>query len=220
MDAPLSSWSDELLYLDDNFRHTRFVFGHSLGKAACLFLTVLCAGCSHEEAEFPSQEELYAEPFLPNDYVLTSSSGHVVNARVSPEGLIGPTINLSLVREDNEPMLRGLMFGAAVNAALSPALVSGLWGPNPLRLSVERMERRLHVEGIVRAQIVDLWIDPDAISGTIGTTGYDLHRKAMRYEGSRNAGKAMELVSVQIPESLASFGDSAFAALVVMLLSA
>jgi hypothetical protein len=186
---------------------------------AALALLAL-ASCVHEEAETPSQESLYDEPERPNDFFLQGSGGHVVHATIGAGTAIGPVVNVGLYAEDDGTFLRGLMLGKTLSAAVKGPEVEGLWGAEPMRLRVTRMEKRHHVEGLLRGRITDLWIGPDAITGTVGLCGLDLAaRRGRVYEGSLRCGGSMEMVSVRIPEALARWGQTASAAMVAMLLT-
>ncbi|WP_281333135.1 hypothetical protein [Polyangium sp. 6x1] len=177
------------------------------------------ASCGYEEPDMPSQEALYDEPWRPNDFFLQGSGGHVVHATIGEGTAIGPVVNVGLYAEDDAKALRGLVLGKTLSASVRGAEVEGLWGAEPLRLRMTRMEKRLHVEGLLRGRITDLWIGPEAITGTVGLCGFDLARRGHIYEGSLRCGGSMELVSVRVPETFATWGETASAAMVAMLLT-
>ncbi len=177
------------------------------------------ASCVYEEADTPSQETLYGQPWSPNDFFLLGSGNHVVNATIGEKTAIGPVVNVGLYAEDDGPVFRGLLLGITLSASVRGPHVEGLWGAEPLRLRVTRMEKRTHVEGLLRGRITDLWIGPEAITGTVGPCGFDLAKRGRVYEGSLRCGGPMERVSVRIPEALSSWGETASAAMVAMLLT-
>lgn len=177
------------------------------------------ASCVYEEPNTPSQEALYDEPARPNDFFLQGSGGHVVHATIGEGTAIGPVVNVGLYAEDDGKVLRGLMLGKTLSAEVRGPEVEGLWGAEPIRLRVTRMEKRLHVEGLLRGRITDLWIGPEAITGTIGLCGIDVTRRGQIHEGSLRCGGSMEMVSVRIPEALSGWGETASAAMVAMLLT-
>ncbi|UQA58392.1 hypothetical protein [Polyangium aurulentum] len=176
-------------------------------------------GCAHEEADFPSQEELYGEQYNPNDFLLLGSGGQVVNATVGEEGVIGPEVNLGRYTEDDGQALRGVMFRRPVSLKISRAEAEGLWGTEPVRVRVTRQEKKLRVEGLVRGRMTDVWIGPQQLSGSIGSCGYDVERRGRVYEGSYSCGGRVQQVTVQVPETFGRWGDAGFGAALVMLLS-
>jgi len=178
--------------------------------------------CSFVEPETPSQEELYAEQSTPNDYFFRGGDGRVINATIGPRSAIGPFVNVAHVAhvdEEEGQALRGVMFGKPVLLSLSPGHAIGLWGAEPMRVEVHRQEKRLHVEGLVRSKITDLWIGPETMTGTIGSCGFDLTRKGPAYEGTSSCNDQIELNSVVIPGSLLAWDDAAFGAMMALLLS-
>jgi hypothetical protein len=180
---------------------------------------VVLAGCSSPEPEVPSADESDDELPRPNDFFLLGASGRVVNATIGERAVIGPFVNVARYDEEGGIVVRGVMFGKPVSLSVGPARVGGLWGAEPLRTEVRRQEKRLHVEGLVRGRIADLWIGPEAVTGTIGPCGYDLARRGRVYEGASSCGGQVELVSVQIPETFAAWGDAAFTAMIAMFLT-
>jgi hypothetical protein len=188
------------------------------GLLVALGLVVL-SGCPREEADFPSLEDAEGDSWRPNDFYLLGASGRVLNVTVGENAAIGPLVNVGRYIEEDGPVLRGVMFGKPVSLSFGPTQVAGLWGSEPLRAEVRRQEKRLHIEGLVRGRIADLGLGPDAITGTIGVCGYDLARRGRIYEGTTSCGGQVELVSLQVPETLAAWGDVASATLVAMLLT-
>lgn len=176
-------------------------------------------GCAHEEADFPSQEELYGEQYNPNDFLLLGGDGRVVNATVGREGVLGPEVNVGLYAEDEGQALRGVMFRRPVNLSVGRGAAEGLWGTEPLRVRVTRQEKKLRVEGLVRGRMADVWVGPDALTGSIGTCGYDVERRGRVYEGTYSCGARVQQVTVAVPETFGRWSDAGFGAALVMLLS-
>lgn len=176
-------------------------------------------GCAHEEADFPSQEELYGEQYNPNDFVLLGGDGRVVNATVGGEGVLGPEVNLGLYAEDEGQALRGVMFRRPVNLNVSRGGAEGLWGTEPVQVRVTRQEKKLRVEGLVRGRMTDVWVGPEALTGSIGSCGYDVERRGRVYEGTYSCGGRVQQVMVAVPETFARWSDAGFGAALVMLLA-
>jgi hypothetical protein len=176
-------------------------------------------GCAREEAEFPSQEELYGEQYNPNDFLLLGGDGRVVNATVGQAGVLGPDVNVGRYAEGDGQAVRGVMFPRPVNLSVTRTGAEGLWGTEPVRVRVTRQEKKLRVEGLVRGRITDLWVGPQAITGSIGTCGYDVERRGRVYEGTYSCTGRVQQVTVQVPETLGQWSDAAFGATLVMLLS-
>jgi hypothetical protein len=176
-------------------------------------------GCTHEEADFPSQEELYGEQYNPNDFLLLGGDGQVVNATVGGNGVLGPEVNVGLYAEGDGQALRGVMFRRPVNLKVAQSGAEGLWGTEPMRVRVTRQEKKLRVEGLVRGRIADVWVGPDALSGSIGSCGYDVARRGRVYEGTYSCGGRVQQVTVQVPETFGRWSDAGFGAALVMLLA-
>jgi len=169
----------------------------------------------------PSQDALYGDELRgPNDFYLLGSARGAVNVTIGERSAIGPTMNLVLAtEEDGDVALRGLALGKTLVASIHGAELEGLWGSEPIRLRVTRHEKRLHVEGLLRGRITDLWVGPETVTGTSGPCGYDLARRGPVYEGTARCGSGMELLSLQVPESLTSFGQVGSMALLAVLLT-
>lgn len=186
-----------------------------LGQFLVTLALLAPAGCA-PQAPADSAEP---EPSNPHDFMAFGAADHAINATIGERAAIGPLVNVRLEDDREGEALRGVMFGKSLSLSIKQNRVDGLWGADRLETEVRRQEKRIHLEGLLRGRAIDLWIGPDAITGSLGASGYDLARKGILYEGTVTTSGQIENFTLKIPESLHTWSDPAFATLLAMLLA-
>jgi hypothetical protein len=197
-----------------SYRARRFVM-RSVMLSAVL---VLAAGCMHDPAEAP-EAGAPAEHGCSEAFVLRVVGSQPIAVRVGEAEIVGPEVALALYEDDARWALRGRAFDRPVDLELTSSEVAGSVGGLPLRVVVTREGEGLHVRGLVRGQISEFRLDGQTLSGRVGRCSYDLDRSGRTYEGRRScAGASIQIVSLQLPASLARWNAPEMAASISVLL--
>jgi len=189
-----------------------------LRSALGLLLAASSSGCTYEEADFPSQEELYDEQVSEGAFLLQAGRGSFT-VEVDGRGMLAPEVNVGRYTSPDDRAMRGTAFSRPVNLAIEGGRVSGLVGTTPVQLTVTRESGALRARGLIRGRLSDFTLGEGRLNGQIGACGYDLAWTARAgYEGARSCGGLPENATVRIPAELTRWSDAEVAAALAILL--
>jgi hypothetical protein len=149
-------------------------------------------------------------------YLDLRTPGSAVTARVTPQGITSPELQLDV----SPTTLRGRAFGRPVDLTLKQDQnsITGMYGMSPVNLRLKNNGVAIQANGMFAGQLSNLKLSKEELSGTVGRCSYQLKAKDQQYEGSRSCGFGLENpVSVSIPPALAQSNEQVIAALSVLL---
>jgi hypothetical protein len=136
-------------------------------------------------------------------YLTLRTPNQEVTLQVTRTFIIGPDIQL--VRDLDEDIVQGRAQGRSVFLTAVESEVEGLVGSMPalITFSRERRGQPLRLEGNIAGSPIQLRIEQNALTGTLGPCTYDLERKGNEYRGIRVcAGSTRQDVSLTLPPGL------------------
>lgn len=179
-----------------------------------LVSTVALAGVLGACANLPKPRPTSGDP---TQFSLsTDGGGLTARATGSAEdgSLIGPNVQVQW----DENTMTGQAFGRAVSLALEENKVRGIYGTQPVRLTVEQGEDVMVARGLFGGQLSRLEVSTNALEGTIGQCSYDLAEYDGVYQGFRQCRGTSEPAWVEIPRSMTTLPPNRLAASLGILL--
>lgn len=194
-----------------------------------LLAVAAAAGCTREEADFPSQEELYEsnggqveEEEASETAAYLRAGGRFLYVEASPDNLLGPEINVDRTTSPDDRGLRGRAYDLPVNLSFDEGRVRGIAGTSPFNLDVRRENGALVAEGLIYGQLADLRLDEEKLTAQIGACGFDLSRSPRSpyyYVGMAACGRPVTQAIVRLPAELLRWDDPDLVAALGLLLS-
>lgn len=141
-----------------------------------------------------------------------------VRANVTAQGLQGTDMQLRMTNS----AMRGQAFQRDVDLKLSDRRIQGTVDKKPVELTVTERPGVVETVGTFAGQPSALTLAPDALTGQVGSCGYNLimDRNRKHYRGTRACGEQRESdVFVHVPKSLEKESASGRMAALSVLLS-
>jgi hypothetical protein len=202
------------------------VLSSALLAAGCVSATPDAAdvsSCPHEKrapaAAAPSDADADAvEERDPEIFATRLGGTSSTLVRVSGQYITGPGISLGRYDEEDGRALRGRAEDSLVDLRIQDARVSGAIDNSPVELRVDREGSSLEMSGLIAGRVSRLKVDEDGMKGVIGTCSYDLMRAGTGFTGRRGCTGQMQAITVDMPDTMASWSDADVAAVFAVFL--
>jgi hypothetical protein len=175
---------------------------------ACL--VALGAGCAHST----SQEAGGDAAVGPTGQYSYQSSEGAYTVTLTPSALTGPDYQLSRTPDAN----RGQIGGRTIDLSWTKDGVSGSYGGQPVRLTLEPTGDGTRMSGLWGGAIGNLLLGPKSLEGKIGRCSYSMDRMGQQLTGQSTCGAAPSNTTVSLPQGIAEPLDGQSAAVLALLL--
>ena len=169
-------------------------------------------------AATPDGDESDEEVRDPKQLAARGGGTSIITVRVDGKYITGPGVSLGRYDEEGGRALRGTMLSSVVDLRIDEGSVDGAIDSDPVKLAVVRKGTSLDVSGLVPGRVSRLHIDEQGMRGLVGGCTYDLRRAGAGFTGRRACGTEMSPFTLDLPDTMASWGDSDVAAVLVLFL--
>jgi hypothetical protein len=162
----------------------RSPFAQRLGCSLGVLLLCLGTASGARDPDAPPAQEPDAPERDEGQFLRVQTAQRDVSVRISPESAVGPGVQL--VRDD--AAVRGRAAGQSVYLRIVKGRgeLDGLVGSEPAWISsASKKGSSLRLEGTFGGDTLELDVDPQGLSGTVGPCTYDLDFKDEAYQGVR-----------------------------------